>query len=297
MSVVSTGILMLDELTGVAGFPRGALVHLYGEPGAGKTSVALHVVAEAQACGGKAVWVDADHALDLRMAEQRGVDTSELDIIRPENGEAALAQVASSLRALEPTVLVIDSVAQLLPPEPASNSQDPVELLIRSGLRQLVPLVAKANAVLLCTNQTYPREGVMFGSSECTFGGETLHYLASLDIRIRKLGLIKHGDSSIGHRVRAQLRKSRVGPSGRDADFDLLFDGGINRGSDAFEVGQRLGLVEFDGRQYQVEGIALGEQRNDVVRTLNQSAELLDTLVDKLRGLLQERHPPPEGRS
>ncbi len=294
MSVVSTGILLLDELTGVAGFPTGAIVHLYGDPGTGKTSVALHVVAQAQARGGKAVWVDADHALDLRMAELRGADTSRLDIIRPESGEAALEQIAATLRALEPRVLVIDSVAQLLPAEPVSYAKDPIEPLLRSRLRQLVPLAAKANTLLLCTNQTYSDDQVMFGSSVRTFGGQTLHYLAALDLCLSKVGLIKHGDTTIGHRARAKLVKSRVGPSGRDVDFDLLFDRGINRGCDAFDCALGLGLVEFDGRQYQLEGSSLGEQRRDAVRVLNHDPQRLDALVDKVRGLLQARFPPPK---
>src|SRR3954452_3493916 len=277
---ISTTSLSLDAAIGVGGVPRGRVIEIYGPESSGKTTLALHIVAEAQKAGGVAAYVDAEHAMDADYAGRLGVDIDQLLISQPDSGEQALEIAEALVRSNGVDVIVIDSVAALVPRaeldgEMGDSLPGLQARLMSQALRKLTAIVAQSNTCFIFINQIREKIGVMWGSPETTTGGRALKFYASLRLDIRRIGAIKDGDRVVGNRTKVKVAKNKVAPPFRECEFDIMYGEGISREGDLLDLAVVQRAVEKSGAWFSYKGERLGQGRENAKQTLKDNPELL----------------------
>lgn len=288
--VISTGALSLDLALGVGGFPKGRIIEIYGPEASGKTTLALHVIAEAQKSGGIAAFVDAEHAIDPNRARSIGIDLDSLLLSQPDNGEQALEIAETLIRSGGVDVVVIDSVAALVPKAEIEGEMGDAAMgmqarLMSQALRKITGAIAKTKCVVIFTNQLRDKIGVMFGNPEVTTGGKALKFYASIRIDMRKIGNIQEGDEIIGSRHRAKIVKNKVASPFKIAEFDVLNVGGISKLGDLLDTAISYGVVEKAGSFIKYEGQTLAQGRDSAKAILTEQPEI----VEKIRSQVMEK--------
>ena len=285
--VISSGCLSLDIALGVGGIPRGRIIEIFGPESSGKTTLALHIIAEAQRLGGLAAFVDAEHALDIAYARKLGVGVEELLVSQPDYGEQALEIAEVLVRSNAIDVVVIDSVAALVPKaEIEGEMGDPhVGLqarLMSQALRKLVSAISKSKTCVIFTNQIRMKIGVMYGSPETTTGGNALKFYATMRLDIRRVGPIKEGQDIIGNRTRVKVVKNKIAPPFREVEFDIIYGRGIAREGDILDLGVEANFIEKSGTWYSYNGERLGQGRENAKNFLREHPELISEIQMKI---------------
>jgi len=280
---IPTGALALDVALGIGGFPRGRVVEVFGPESSGKTTLALHVVAEAQRSGGMAAFIDAEHALDPMYAGVIGVDVDNLLVSQPDNGEQALEICETLVRSNALDVIVIDSVAALVPRAEIEGEMGDAHVglqarLMSQALRKLTGIISRSKCCVIFINQIREKIGVMFGNPETTPGGRALKFYSSVRIDVRRIGTIKEGDQAIGSRVRAKVVKNKVAPPFQNAEFDIMYAEGISGTGSLLDMAVDHGIVSKSGAWYNYGGDSLGQGREAVKRLLSEDAELAERI-------------------
>src|SRR6266478_3802154 len=296
VSVIPTGCLSLDAALGVGGFPRGRVVEVYGPESGGKTTMTLHVIAEAQKLGGTAAFIDAEHALDPVYARKLGVDVDNLLVSQPDNGEQALEIAETLIRSGGVDVVVVDSVAALVPKAELEGEMGDPQMglqarLMSQALRKLTAIVSKSRTCLIFINQIREKIGVMFGNPETTTGGRALKFYASIRLDIRRIQAIKEGDRVIGSRTRGKVVKNKVAAPFREAEFDILYGEGISREGDLIDLGVDKGLLEKSGTWISFGGERMGQGRENARVFLKENKDIRDKLESALRKKLEIAPP------
>ena len=297
VDVIPTGALSLDAALGIGGVPRGRVVEVYGPEASGKTTIALHLVAEAQHRGGMAAFVDAEHALDAKYAQRLGVDVDNLLVSQPDYGEQALEIAEALVRSNSIDVVVIDSVAALVPrAELEGDMGDSMPglqaRLMSQALRKLTAIVSKSKTCLVFINQIREKIGVMFGNPETTTGGRALKFYSSVRLDIRRIAAIKDGDRVVGNRTRAKVVKNKMAAPFREAEFDILYGEGISRVGDLIDVAVGLNLIEKSGSWYSFGGERIGQGRENTRHFLLENADIAKKMDAQARKALNL--PGPE---
>ncbi len=279
VQVVPTGSLGLDIALGVGGLPRGRIVEVYGPESSGKTTLALHVVAQAQRSGGICAFVDAEHALDVGYARKLGVRTDDLLVSQPDCGEQGLEITEMLVRSGAIDVIVVDSVAALTPRAELEGEMGDSHVglharLMSQALRKLTGTISKSNTMVIFINQIRMKIGVMFGSPETTTGGNALKFYASIRLDIRRIGALKDGDRVVGNRTRVKVVKNKMAPPFREVEFDILYGEGISHEGDIVDMGAECGAVEKSGAWFGFEGDRIGQGRDNAVRHLKEHPEI-----------------------
>ena len=285
IKVVSTGSLGLDLALGIGGLPRGRVVEIYGPESSGKTTLALSVIAQMQKLGGTAAFIDAEHALDPQYAGKLGVDIDSLLISQPDNGEQALEIADMLVRSSSVDIVVIDSVAALVPKAEIEGEMGEPQMglqarLMSQALRKLTGNIKRSNTLVVFINQIRMKIGVMFGNPETTTGGNALKFYASVRIDIRRIGAIKKGEEVIGSETRAKVVKNKVAPPFRQAEFDILYNQGISIEGDLLDLGADAAIVEKSGAWYSFEGERIGQGRENARRFLLENRDVNERLAD-----------------
>ena len=285
---VSTGALSLDLALGIGGLPRGRVVEIYGPESSGKSTLATHVVAEAQRNGGVCAYIDAEHAMDPVYAQAIGVNVDDLLISQPDTGEQALEIADMLVRSGAIDVIVIDSVAALVPRAELEGDMGDTHMglqarLMSQALRKLTANLNKTNTILIFINQLREKIGVMFGSPETTPGGRALKFYASVRLDIRRVESIKDGADIVGNRARVKVVKNKVAPPFRQAEFDIMFGKGISREGSILDVGEELGVVKKSGAWFTYEGEQLGQGRENVKKFLTANPDMMIEISEKVR--------------
>jgi recombination protein RecA len=285
---ISTGAVSLDYALGIGGVPRGRVVEIFGPESSGKTTLSLQVIAEAQKLGGMAAFVDAEHALDAQYAKKLGVDLDNLLVSQPDNGEQALEIVEVLVRSGGVDVVVVDSVAALVPRAEIEGEMGDAQMglqarLMSQALRKLTGVVAKSRTCLIFINQLREKIGVMFGNPETTTGGRALKFYSSVRLDIRRIGAIKDGDVVVGGRTRVKVVKNKVAPPFREAEFDVMYGEGISREGDLLDLAVDRKLVEKSGTWFAFNGERLGQGRENVKQFLKDNPAVFRSLEDKVR--------------
>ncbi len=299
LPVVSSGSLGLDIALGIGGVPRGRVIEIYGPESSGKTTLALHIVAEAQKAGGMGAYIDAEHAMDLSYAKKLGVNTDELLISQPDHGEQALEIAETLVRSGAIDVLVIDSVAALVPKAEIEGEMGDSHMglqarLMSQALRKLTATIARSMTVVIFINQIRMKIGVMFGNPETTTGGNALKFYASVRMDIRRIGALKDGDNVIGGRVRVKVVKNKVAPPFKEAEFDLLYGTGISRDGEIVDLGSELGVVEKSGAWYSYGGERIGQGREAAKSFLKEHPETANDIMTKVMEKIGIQRRPAE---
>ncbi len=286
--VVSTGSLGLDIALGIGGLPRGRVIEVYGPESSGKTTLALHAVAEIQKKGGVAAYVDAEHALDPGYARKLGVDIDELLISQPDTGEQALEITDTLVRSGGVDIVVIDSVAALTPKaelEGEMGDQLPglQARLMSQALRKLTGSISKSNTIVLFINQIRMKIGVMFGNPETTTGGNALKFYASVRLDIRRIGAIKDKDEVVGNQTRVKVVKNKVAPPFRQVEFDIMYGRGISKSGELLDLGSKAGIVEKSGSWFSYEGQRIGQGRENAKQYLEANPDVADAIEAAIR--------------
>ncbi len=288
IQVVSTGSLGLDMALGVGGLPRGRVVEIYGPESSGKTTLTLQVIANIQKLGGTAAFIDAEHALDPQYAQRLGVDTSELLLSQPDNGEQALEIADMLVRSASVDCVVIDSVAALTPKAEIEGEMGEPQMglqarLMSQALRKLTANIKRSNTLVIFINQIRMKIGVMFGNPETTTGGNALKFYASVRIDIRRIGSIKRGEEVIGNETRVKVVKNKVAPPFKTADFDILYNEGISREGEIIEMGVNHRIVEKSGAWYAYKGEKIGQGKDNTREFLRENAAVALEIEQKIR--------------
>jgi recombination protein RecA len=291
VSVIPSGCLSLDAALGVGGFPRGRVIEVFGPESSGKTTMALQVIAQAQKQGGAAAFVDAEHALDPIYARRLGVDIDNLLVSQPDTGEQALEITAALVQCGAIDVIVIDSVAALVPKAELEGEMGDSHMglharLMSQALRKLTGSVSKTNTCLIFINQIREKIGVMFGSPETTTGGRALKFYCSVRVDIRRTGAIKDGETIVGNRTRAKIVKNKVASPFREAEFDILYGEGVSREGDLVDLGVANNLVEKSGSWFSYKGERIGQGRDNAKAFLKEHPDAADRLDSDLREAL-----------
>ena len=293
VEVVPTGSIGLDAALGVGGYPKGRIIEIYGPESSGKTTLAIHAIAECQKQGGIAAFIDAEHAFDRFYAEKLGVDTDQLVISQPDNGEQALEIAENLIRSAAIDIIVIDSVAALTPKaeiegEMGDNKVGLQARLMSQALRKLTSAISRTNTVCIFINQLREKIGIMFGNPETTTGGNALKFYASVRLDIRRVTSIKSGDEVIGNQVRVKVVKNKVAPPFRKAEFDIMFGEGISKAGEIMDLGVELGIIKKSGSFFSYKDAKIGQGRDnckDILRDNPELAEELETaIMNKLKG-------------
>ena len=289
--VISTTSLALDAALGVGGVPRGRVVEIFGPEASGKTTLALHIVAEAQRCGGMAAFVDAEHALDPEYSRKLGVDVDQLLVSQPDSGEQGLEIAEMLVRSGAIDVLVVDSVAALVPRAEIEGEMGDSHMglqarLMSQALRKLTAIVSKSNTTLIFINQIREKIGVMFGNPETTTGGRALKFYATMRIDIRRIGSIKEGEVVIGNRTKAKVVKNKVAAPFRQAEFDIIYGQGISHEGDLVDLGLQNNIIEKSGAWFSYGDVRLGHGRENVKNFLKENRDLSAEIEKKIRVLL-----------
>jgi len=285
---ISTTALSIDSAIGVGGVPRGRIIEIYGPESSGKTTLALHIVSEAQKAGGVAAYIDAEHAMDADYAGKLGVQIDDLLISQPDSGEQALEIAEALVRSNGVDVIVVDSVAALVPRaeldgEMGDSLPGLQARLMSQALRKLAAIVSQSNICFIFINQIREKIGVMFGSPETTTGGRALKFYASVRLDIRRIGAIKDGDRVVGNRTRVKVVKNKVAPPFRECEFDIMYGEGISREGDAIDLGVINKVVEKSGAWFSYKGERLGQGRENSKQTLKDNPEMLQRLENDVR--------------
>jgi recombination protein RecA len=293
MDVVSTGSIGLDTALGIGGLPRGRVIEIYGPESSGKTTVATHVIAEAQKKGGMCAIIDAEHAFDSAYAQKLGVDIDNLLISQPDYGEQALEIADRLILSGALDVVVIDSVAALVPKGELEGEMGDSKMglqarLMSQALRKLTATISKTNTICIFINQLREKIGVMFGNPETTTGGNALKFYASVRLDIRRMTQIKDGEEAIGNRVKVKVVKNKVAPPFRTAEFDLVFGEGISKIGEILDMGVEMGIVQKSGSWFSYNGDKLGQGREAVKTLLHDNTALADELEAKIREKIKE---------
>jgi recombination protein RecA len=308
VQVISTGSLGLDLALGVGGLPRGRIVEIYGPESSGKTTLALQVLACAQREGGVCAFVDAEHALDVHYAQKLGVKTEELLISQPDNGEQALEIAETLVRSGAIDVLVVDSVAALVPRAEIEGEMGEPQMglqarLMSQALRKLTGTISRSRTIMVFINQIRMKIGVMFGNPETTTGGNALKFYCSVRLDIRRIGSIKQGEEVVGSRTRVRVVKNKVAPPFKEAEFDILYGTGISREGEIVDLGTDRGLVEKSGAWYSYAGDRIGQGRENAKEFLRQHPEVLAQIERQVRaqvglgGAIEEEQPKKAAKS
>ena len=293
ISTVSTGSLTLDLALGVGGLPRGRIVEIYGPESSGKTTVALHAVAEAQKLGGEAAFIDAEHALDPVYAKALGVNIDELLVSQPDSGEQALEICEALVRSGAVDIIVIDSVAALVPQQEIEGDMGSSHVglqarLMSQALRKLSGTISKTNCIVIFINQLREKVGVIYGNPETTTGGRALKFYASVRLDIRKTEILKNGTEPYGNRVKCKVVKNKVAPPFKVAEFDILYGHGISKTSEIIEVGIAKGIIEKSGAWLSYDGNRLGQGRDNARAFIESDPALMAELEAKIKAKLLE---------
>ena len=291
IEVISTGSLNLDLALGVGGVPRGRVVEIFGPESSGKTTLTLHIVAEAQKTGGTCAFVDAEHALDPVYAEKLGVDTDELLVSQPDTGEQALEITDMLVRSRAVDVVVVDSVAALTPKAEIEGEMGDSHVglqarLMSQALRKLTANIKRSNCVVIFINQIRMKIGVMFGNPETTTGGNALKFYSSVRLDIRRIGAIKKGDEVLGNETRVKVVKNKVAPPFRQAHFEILYGEGVSREGEIIELGVGQGLIEKSGAWYSYNGDRIGQGKENVRNFLRENPEIARNIEAQIRATL-----------
>ena len=292
VEAISTGSLSLDLALGIGGVPRGRIVEIYGPESCGKTTLALHVVASAQKNGGEAAYIDVEHALEPAYARALGVDIDNLLISQPDTGEQALEITEQLVRSGALDVVVIDSVAALLPRselegEMGESSVGVVARLMSQALRKLAGVVSKTGCIVIFINQLREKIGVMYGNPETTPGGRALKYFASVRIDMRRIETLKNGSEMIGNRTRAKVIKNKVAPPFKEAEFDIIYGQGISKVGEIIDLGVQYGIIQKTGNWYEYQGEKMGNGREAAKAFLKDHPDVGYQLEEKIRAILQ----------
>ena len=306
VQAVSSGSVSLDIALGVGGFPRGRIIEIYGPESSGKTTLALHAIAEAQKKGGIAAFVDAEHALDVTYARKLGVRTDDLLISQPDTGEQALEIAETLVRSGAIDVLVIDSVAALVPKAELEGEMGDAHMgvqarLMSQALRKLTGTISKSSTIVVFINQIRMKIGVMFGNPETTTGGNALKFYATQRLDIRRIGAIKDGEQVIGNRTRVKVVKNKVAPPFKEVEFDIMYGQGISREGDVLDLASNENIVEKSGTWYSFDGERIGQGREQAKAFFREHPEILQQVEGKLydkfgirRGPVAVPMPEPE---
>ncbi|WP_301962232.1 recombinase RecA [uncultured Megasphaera sp.] len=291
MEVISSGSLAVDLAVGVGGYPRGRVIEIYGPESSGKTTLALHAIASAQKSGGIAAFIDAEHALDPVYARHLGVDTAELLISQPDNGEQALEITEELVRSGAVDIIVVDSVAALVPKAEIEGEMGDSHVglqarLMSQALRKLTGIIAKSKAIVIFINQLREKVGVMFGNPETTTGGRALKFYASIRMEIRKGEAIKAGGDVIGNRARVKVVKNKVAPPFRNCEFDIMYGTGISREGTILDLGASMDIIEKSGTWYSYKGERLGQGKENVKVFLKEHGDIADEIEQIIRDTL-----------
>jgi recombination protein RecA len=288
IEVIPTGSIGLDYALGVGGIPRGRVVEIYGPESSGKTTLALHFIAEAQKRGGIAAFIDAEHALDANYAKALGVKVDDLLISQPDAGEQALDIAETLVRSGAIDIIVIDSVAALVPRAEIEGEMGDAHMglqarLMSQALRKLTATIGKTMTSVIFINQIRMKIGVMFGNPETTTGGNALKFYASVRLDIRRIGAIKDGQEVVGNRTRVKVVKNKMAPPFKEAEFDITYGEGISRAGDLLDVGVDTGIVDKSGSWYSYDGERIGQGRENVKKFFYENPDLFETVTKKVR--------------
>lgn len=295
VEVIPTGSLALNAALGVGGYPKGRIIEIYGPESSGKTTLAIHAIAEAQKAGGIAAFIDAEHAFDRFYAKKLGVDVDELLISQPDNGEQALEIADQLIRSSAIDIIVIDSVAALTPKaeiegDMGDNKVGLQARLMSQALRKLTSTISKTNTTCIFINQLREKIGVMFGNPETTTGGNALKFYASVRLDIRRVTTLKDGDTPIGNQVRVKIVKNKVAPPFRKAEFEITFGEGISHVGEIVDLGVELGIIKKSGSWFSYGETRLGQGRDAVKKVIKDNPELSAELEKKIAEALKERN-------
>ncbi|MBQ6788763.1 MAG: recombinase RecA [Clostridia bacterium] len=293
VSAVSTGSLTLDLALGVGGLPRGRIVEIYGPESSGKTTVALHAIAEVQKAGGEAAFIDAEHALDPVYAKALGVNIDELLVSQPDSGEQALEICEALVRSNALDIVVIDSVAALVPQQEIDGDMGASHVglqarLMSQALRKLSGIIAKTNCIVIFINQLREKVGVVYGNPETTTGGRALKFYASVRIDIRKSEMLKSGTETYGNKVKCKVVKNKVAPPFKVAEFDILYGKGISKSSEILEIGINRGIIEKSGAWISYDGNRLGQGRDNARNFIESNPALMAELEEKIKAAVAD---------
>ena len=291
VNVIPTGSISIDAALGVGGLPRGRVIEIYGPESGGKTTLTLHVIAEAQKLGGQAAFIDAEHALDPSYARKLGVDVDNLLVSQPDNGEQALEIAEALIRSNAVDVVVVDSVAALVPRAELEGDMGDPQMglqarLMSQALRKLTAIVSKSKTCLIFINQIREKIGVMFGNPETTTGGRALKFYSSIRVDIRRIQSIKEGDRVVGSRTRAKVVKNKVAAPFREAEFDIIYGEGVSREGDLLDVGVAKNILEKSGTWISYKGERLGQGRDNARIFLKENTDIRDKIETDLRKAL-----------
>ena len=303
IDAISTGSMSLDLATGIGGVPRGRIVEIYGPESSGKTTLTLHIIAEAQKSGGKAAFIDAEHALDPEYARNLGVDVDELLVAQPDYGEQALEIAEMLVRSGAIDVIVVDSVAALVPKAEIDGAMGDASVglqarLMSQALRKLAGVINKTNTTIIFINQLREKIGIMFGNPETTTGGRALKFFSSMRIEVRRVDSIKSGDQILGNRTRAKIVKNKVAPPFKQAEFDIMYGQGISRTGDVMDCAVDQKIIEKAGSWYSFHGERIGQGRENAKDFLANNPDIMEEIEALIRQSLnggpEEDEPDPE---
>ena len=299
VETIPTGSLSLDIALGLGGVPKGRIIEVYGPESSGKTTVALHMVAEVQKRGGIAGFIDAEHALDPAYAKNIGVDIENLYISQPDNGEQALEITETMVRSGAVDIIIVDSVAALVPKAEIDGDMGDSHVglqarLMSQALRKLTAAISKSNCIVIFINQLREKVGVMFGNPETTTGGRALKFYSSIRLDVRRIEALKQGGEMVGNRTRIKVVKNKVAPPFREAEFDIMFGKGISKEGDVLDLAASVGIVQKSGAWFAYGGDKLGQGRENAKAYLREHPEIMDEIEHKVRvayGLIKEEAP------
>ena len=299
VETIPTGSLSLDIALGLGGVPKGRIIEVYGPESSGKTTVALHMVAEVQKRGGIAGFIDAEHALDPAYAKNIGVDIENLYISQPDNGEQALEITETMVRSGAVDMIIVDSVAALVPKAEIDGDMGDSHVglqarLMSQALRKLTAAISKSNCIVIFINQLREKVGVMFGNPETTTGGRALKFYSSIRLDVRRIEALKQGGEMVGNRTRIKVVKNKVAPPFREAEFDIMFGKGISKEGDVLDLAASVGIVQKSGAWFAYGGDKIGQGRENAKAYLREHPEIMDEIEHKVRvayGLIKEEAP------
>ena len=288
VETIPTGSLSLDLALGLGGVPKGRIVEIYGPESSGKTTVALHMIAEVQKRGGIAGFIDAEHALDPVYAKNIGVDIDELYISQPDSGDQALEITETMVRSGAIDIIVVDSVAALVPKQEIEGDMGDTHVglqarLMSQALRKLTPVISKSNCVVIFINQLREKVGVMFGNPETTTGGRALKFYSSVRMDVRRTETLKQGGEMVGNHVRVKIVKNKIAPPFKEAEFDIMFGKGISREGDILDLATKIDLVNKSGAWYAYNGEKIGQGRENAKSYLTAHPEIMEEIEEKVR--------------
>ena len=302
IEAISTGSMSLDLATGIGGVPKGRIIEVFGPESSGKTTLTLHIIAEAQKQGGRAAFIDAEHALDPEYARNLGVDVDELLVSQPDYGEQALEIAEMLVRSGAVEIVVVDSVAALVPKHEIDGAMGDATVglqarLMSQALRKLAGVINKTNTTIIFINQIREKIGVMFGNPETTTGGRALKFFSSMRIDVRKVESIKSGDQILGSRTRAKIVKNKVAPPFKQAEFDIMYGKGISKSGDVLDCAVDAKIIEKAGSWYSFDGNRIGQGRENVKKYLEENPDVLDQveglLLDTLKADKDKKDEEP----